>query len=84
MISSLRPYTKYVFQVAVSNFYTDYRADVLGTPLVTRTLAGGKNFIYFHSFFPALFSVCLSYAHIRIFVVTVPHIGNIPYFHFSS
>lgn len=60
VISPLKPYTKYVFQVAVSNFYTDYRADVLGTPLVTRTLAGVPSGVR------NLNAYCLSYEEILL------------------
>ncbi|CAI9740160.1 proto-oncogene tyrosine-protein kinase ROS-like isoform X2, partial [Octopus vulgaris] len=40
VIYPLKPFTKYLFQVAVSNIYTDYRADILSLPQIEQTLAG--------------------------------------------
>ncbi|GAB1609056.1 proto-oncogene tyrosine-protein kinase ROS-like isoform X2, partial, partial [Argonauta hians] len=39
-IGRLKPYTNYLFQVAISNIYTDYLADVLSEPITIETKTG--------------------------------------------
>lgn len=46
-IEGLKPFTKYMISVAVSNYYSERKGVVIGPPVILQTAPGGKFNLYY-------------------------------------